>query len=67
VGNNILVGGEDSYNEEDQINPGIAVDEEGGFHVVWQDNRDNNYNIYITSYSPTITIPSSPYTWTQVR
>ncbi len=46
----------------DQINPDIAVDEAGGFHVVWQDNRNGNYDIFATSYIST----TGSYTWTNV-
>lgn len=60
-GSNLLVGGQ-SY-PGNQINPDIAVDEAAGFHVTWQDNRDNNYNIYVTSYKPI----GGTYTWTNVR
>ena len=63
TGNNILVGGSASYNAGEQINPDIAVDESGGFHVTWQDKRNGHYDIFATSYVPINNI----YTWTLVR
>ncbi len=62
-GNNIRGGKPDSFSTKDQINPDIAIDEAGGFYVTWQDNRDNNYNIYATGY---ISVTGS-YTWTNLR
>jgi hypothetical protein len=46
----------------DQINPDIAVDEAGGFYVVWQDNRYGNYDIFTTSYIST----TGSYAWSNV-
>lgn len=62
-GANMLVGGAASYNTGDQINPDIAVDETGGFHVTWQDNRNGNDDIFASSYIP----DNGGYTWTLVR
>ncbi|MCB0193476.1 MAG: hypothetical protein KDJ65_16130 [Anaerolineae bacterium] len=62
-GSNILVGGSASYNAGEQINPDIAVDESGGFHVAWQDKRNGHYDIFTTSYLPI----GMGYSWTQVR
>lgn len=63
AGSNLLVGGSASYNAGEQINPDIAVDESGGFHVAWQDKRNGHYDIFATSYVPI----NNVYTWTQVR
>lgn len=60
-GGNILVGG--SSTPGDQINPDIAVDVDGGFHVTWQDNRNGNYDIFATSYIPA----GDSFVWTNVR
>jgi hypothetical protein len=62
-GGNMLVGGAPSYNAGDQENPTIAVDAAGGFHVAWQDNRNNSYDIFATSYIP----GGGSYTWRLVR
>jgi len=62
VGSNMLVGGTSAYVAGDQINPDIAVDEHGGFHVVWQDSRNGNYDIFTTSYIYSI----DHYVWTNV-
>jgi hypothetical protein len=67
VGNNILAGGADSDTTGDQINPDIAVSEDGGFYLVWQDTRDNNYNLYVASYLPLTGTFNGPYIWTLVR
>jgi hypothetical protein len=61
-GGNIRVGEAGSHIQGDQINPDIAVDEAGGFYVVWQDNRNGNYDIFATSY---ISVAGS-YTWSNV-
>jgi hypothetical protein len=61
VGDNVLVAS-DSVGEE-QINPNIAVDETGGFHVVWQDKRNGNYDIFATSFIST----TGTFVWQNVR
>jgi hypothetical protein len=62
VGSNMLVGGAGGHVAGDQINPDIAVDEDGGFHVVWQDGRNGNYDIFTTSYVSF----GGGYMWTNV-
>jgi hypothetical protein len=62
-GSNMLVGGPSSYNYKDQKKPDIAVDETGGFHVTWEDNRNNNDDIWAASYIP----DNGGYIWTLVR
>jgi hypothetical protein len=62
-GGNMLVGGEGSITAGDQVNPDIAVDEAGGFYVTWQDSRNNNDDIFATTYIP----DNGGYTWTLVR
>jgi hypothetical protein len=61
AGTNVLVGGTSTVG--DQINPDIAVDEAGGFHVAWQDNRNGSYDIFATSYIS----GTGSYDWTLVR
>ncbi len=63
IGSNILVGGSGPHTEGDQTYPDIAVDGEGGFHVAWQHNRNNNDDIFATSYIP----DNGGYSWTLVR
>jgi hypothetical protein len=60
---NMLAGGPGPHTMGDQINPDIAVDEEGGFHVAWQHNWNNNDDIFATSYIPY----GGGYAWTLVR
>ena len=62
-GANVLVGGPGSYNDRDQKKPDITVDEAGGFHVTWQDNRNNNDDIFATGYIPN----NGGYAWSLVR
>jgi hypothetical protein len=63
-GNNMLVGGASGYVVGDQINPDIAVNEDGGFYVVWQDSRNGNYDIFTTGFIP---LGGDSYVWTNVR
>jgi hypothetical protein len=62
-GANMLAGGPGEHTLGDQINPDIAVDQKGGFHVAWQHNWNNNDDIFATSYIPN----NGGYTWTIVR
>jgi hypothetical protein len=66
-GTNQLVGGAASYNEGDQLAPDLAVDDSGGFHVVWQDNRNNNPDIFASSYITQTVNSTDIVTWTLVR
>jgi hypothetical protein len=62
-GANMLAGGAGDHTQGDQINPDIAVDQKGGFHVVWQHNWNNNDDIFASSYVPY----GGSYAWTLVR
>ncbi len=63
-GGNMPIGGTSGHVAGDQINPDIAVDEDGGFHVVWQDGRNGNYDIFTTGY---VSAGGGSYIWTNVR
>jgi hypothetical protein len=36
-------------NAKDQCNPAIAIDSSGKLYVVWQDNRNGNWDIYLST------------------
>jgi beta propeller repeat protein len=40
-------------NANDQINPAIAIDGDGKLYVVWQDNRNGSWDIYLSTYDGT--------------
>jgi len=35
----------------DQSNPEVSIDSNNNIYIVWQDNRDGNYNIYAQKYN----------------
>lgn len=44
LSNNFVVN--DDAGNTDQTNPAIAIDTSGNFIVIWQDNRNGDWNIY---------------------
>ena len=40
-------------NANDQCNPAIALDGNGNPYIVWQDNRNGNWDIYLSTYDGT--------------
>jgi hypothetical protein len=44
---------------EGQYNPSIAVDFRGTIYIIWEDDRNGNYDIFFTGHGPSLFLPYS--------